>query len=372
MKAQDLAAIQEMNPSQHLYLEVVGKGKEQHLKCTKKNWLGRLWMKLGFSSASMSKVASYIALKEHEQFSLPSIQPDQEPHFDLLISKVRSYTRKHAENSVAYTSFVALNVLLQGSNHLLLEKLKIGIPLSQFQKTSKNVPGSNHYNRKDIYLNLKDSQEYVLSNTSFAFYINLLFKLILKENMATPLLIQTVGKKVLMGKKYEPTYQALSQESVAKMTNTDDLAKIAVASFLLANLEINSVLNPHSYSDIGTINVQDQENKFFVTGFSHAFRFYNPHWGNTFVIDAQWRKKIIDYWQQKGVTFTLSQIEKAGQEIAEIPIESFIEFCDFGESLSQDEYEKGYYDLRQMRGLNKTIKTTLIDRIARFKTLVMQ
>lgn len=56
----DLEAIQSFDTSQHLYLSVEGKGENQCLKAKERNWFGRLLMKLGWSSSSMSKVADYV------------------------------------------------------------------------------------------------------------------------------------------------------------------------------------------------------------------------------------------------------------------------------------------------------------------------
>lgn len=61
IKNTDINAILEYYPANHIYLKIVGKGDDRHLEAVKVNWLGRFWMWVGFSNASIQKIATYFA-----------------------------------------------------------------------------------------------------------------------------------------------------------------------------------------------------------------------------------------------------------------------------------------------------------------------
>ena len=60
LNEKDIIAINSFNTLEHVYLEVVKANGEPHLRSVQKNWFGRLYMKSGFSSASLPKIAKYI------------------------------------------------------------------------------------------------------------------------------------------------------------------------------------------------------------------------------------------------------------------------------------------------------------------------
>ncbi len=365
MKTQDLAAIQTMNPSQHLYLEVVEQGGQQYLKCTKKSWLGRLWMWLGFSSASFSKVANYI-LKEKNAFEQP--QYAHQINFEILVSKAQTYHQRHLKNM---TIKPALEILLKGSLYLLLEKVKVERKRAQFQYTRQFLPASQARSNTSVnmYYNSEDGQIYVLKGGEGVFYQALLMKLVLKDKASTPVFINDPKGNHCVGTKYEPTYLPLSQADLNDGNNLDDLAKIAVASFLFANLEIHDLFNPYLRSKIGTIQTSNGKKQVCLIGTpTSAFSFYNPHWGNTFDMDAKWKEKVLAYWKKQGISFTSAQLEKAAKEIADIPEQSFSDFCQLGEKLAKD--YKTALNAKQMLGSHKNLEIIIMERIKAFKALV--
>ena len=89
----DIKAIQTMNSSKHLYLKVAGSGANKHLEVTHKNLLGRFLMMLGFSSASMPKIAEYI-LEKAEFFKNYPIDVKSN-----LRDKMSHYTQNHSSNA---------------------------------------------------------------------------------------------------------------------------------------------------------------------------------------------------------------------------------------------------------------------------------
>lgn len=102
MKTQDTQAITSMNPAKHIYLSVVNKDGNEFLVKTHKGWLGRLWMKIGFSSASMKNVAKYI-VRNKTAFEISG-------NVDLstLIQKVEHYSDNHKKST---TLVEALSIL---------------------------------------------------------------------------------------------------------------------------------------------------------------------------------------------------------------------------------------------------------------------
>lgn len=106
MKFEDKLAIETMNPSKHLYLEVVGKGDAQHLSVVSRGFWGRLWMKWGFNSSSMEKIAKYIV--DHAgDFSNPELL--QIKNGQLLKEKVQHYTLNHRSSKITTQALEILN-----------------------------------------------------------------------------------------------------------------------------------------------------------------------------------------------------------------------------------------------------------------------
>lgn len=103
----NLQAIQDMDTSEHKYLEVVTEEGEQHLSVVKKGLFGRIWMCLGFSNASMKKVAQYIAQNEEK---LQGASIDQRGSVKALQGKIGRYQDRHSSTGVLAQ---ALNVLGQ-------------------------------------------------------------------------------------------------------------------------------------------------------------------------------------------------------------------------------------------------------------------
>jgi hypothetical protein len=90
MKSIDLKAIQGFDTTQHKYLSVVkGSDGQEHLEVKKVGFLGRIWMKLGFSSCSMEKVAKYFSTIEFSSSDLPNQETNYQ-NFRLLSDKFLS------------------------------------------------------------------------------------------------------------------------------------------------------------------------------------------------------------------------------------------------------------------------------------------
>jgi hypothetical protein len=85
-------------------LEVVGSGNEQHLEAKKKNWLGRIWMWLGFSNASMKKVMSYLEYQVQEyQVQINSLDFPLDRKC-VLRGKIHHYLQRHSYVSDMFKS----------------------------------------------------------------------------------------------------------------------------------------------------------------------------------------------------------------------------------------------------------------------------
>ena len=69
LKTQYIQALTSFNTNRKVYLEVVGKGTNQHLAAVSKNWWGRFWMHLGFGSAHLTRVAKYIQKMEFSELN---------------------------------------------------------------------------------------------------------------------------------------------------------------------------------------------------------------------------------------------------------------------------------------------------------------
>lgn len=82
--SEDYEAINSFDTTKNIYLTVVGQGEEAHLGIAKRNWLGRLWMMLGFSDSSLEKVAKYIDSRAQALITLPN---------DKAVEKVNAFRK---------------------------------------------------------------------------------------------------------------------------------------------------------------------------------------------------------------------------------------------------------------------------------------
>lgn len=95
MRLEDFNAIKEFDPSKNTYLSVKSdKNGQQHLEVKKRTFLGRMWMKLGFSSSSIEKVASYLSKNIDTADIKLAVTEDNKPAFQKLSDKLF----KHLEN----------------------------------------------------------------------------------------------------------------------------------------------------------------------------------------------------------------------------------------------------------------------------------
>lgn len=99
-----LIAIKNYNPKDGVYLRVMGEGNNQYLKAEKINWLGRILMWFGCSTASMRKVACYLyknihAITQTRTFNLN----DQENALGKLIGRIQKYDQSHPSRIQYYT-----------------------------------------------------------------------------------------------------------------------------------------------------------------------------------------------------------------------------------------------------------------------------
>jgi hypothetical protein len=119
MKQADITALRQMNPSKHLYLKVVGKGEQQHLAVCKRNFCGRIWMWLGFSSSSMKRIGKYI-VQNGASFKGASAG-------DMLLfkEKLEHYHSRHRASKITSK---ALQILLQASVPAELPKVEAKPP----------------------------------------------------------------------------------------------------------------------------------------------------------------------------------------------------------------------------------------------------
>jgi len=93
-----LSAIDTFDTSKNSYLKVVGKGADQHLMSVKQNWFERLWMWLGFSSASMKNLTTFLLDHMEQLYKNSSCQKIR---MSLVIDKVKSYDKKHPNRLTA-------------------------------------------------------------------------------------------------------------------------------------------------------------------------------------------------------------------------------------------------------------------------------
>ena len=84
------------NRNEKYYLRVKGKGKNKYLVATRtpKGRFGRLWMKMGFSNASMEKVINLLN-KKKVLTGIDKINPQAK---DFFLSKLRLYKDNHKKN----------------------------------------------------------------------------------------------------------------------------------------------------------------------------------------------------------------------------------------------------------------------------------
>jgi hypothetical protein len=86
----DTLAVRSFNTKKHLYLTVIDEGSSIHLEVRSRSWLGRLWMWLGWSNSSMSKVIEYVHRNQEQFRSLDSNLKSK------LLIKVSKYQRAHS------------------------------------------------------------------------------------------------------------------------------------------------------------------------------------------------------------------------------------------------------------------------------------
>lgn len=91
MKVQDFKAIQDYNPTENKYLTVVKDKSGEHLEVKERSFLGKIWMKLGFSSSSLEKVANYV----NKNISAESINNIDVNSFKKLDNTFCKYIHNH-------------------------------------------------------------------------------------------------------------------------------------------------------------------------------------------------------------------------------------------------------------------------------------
>lgn len=141
MKIEDISAIQNMNPKEHFYLQVVGQGADQHLCVIHRNWFGRLWMKLGFSSSSMEKVSQYI-LNHEEDFD--ELDPSSFCNFTLLREKLEHYSLNHLNSKSVAQS---LNIITIKELDEFNVKIEIESPPRQTPTIKRKLDIKNFINQ---------------------------------------------------------------------------------------------------------------------------------------------------------------------------------------------------------------------------------
>jgi hypothetical protein len=110
MDSRDLEALKDFDPSQNIYLTVVKDKEGEHLEAQSRNILGRLWMKLGCSSSSMTKVAKYIADMPVSKENIEFLSNNQNEggiyggKFDLLKGKMGHYLRNHSTGGSPFSA----------------------------------------------------------------------------------------------------------------------------------------------------------------------------------------------------------------------------------------------------------------------------
>ena len=99
MRIEDSEALKAYKEGKNVYLKVVGKGENQHLKAEKKGFLGRLWIRLRGenSSYSLYKISLYVS-KNIGDTSF-KINPDDILSLENLRKKVNLYAEKHPDKS---------------------------------------------------------------------------------------------------------------------------------------------------------------------------------------------------------------------------------------------------------------------------------
>lgn len=94
----DVVAIKNFDSTNHCYLQVVGRGAEEHLETIKLGFLGRVWMWLTACfgccthKASMKKVADYVARNIDKLCASNQLT---EADFEKLLGKMRKYEKRH-------------------------------------------------------------------------------------------------------------------------------------------------------------------------------------------------------------------------------------------------------------------------------------
>ncbi|MCE5293487.1 MAG: hypothetical protein LLF94_02585 [Chlamydiales bacterium] len=94
----DLTAIANFDNNAKKYLTVVkDKSGKEHLDVVERNFFGRIWMKLGFSSSSMKKVANYINTMVKSNSDVQAIRnnPETMKGIDKLAGLMSEYNENH-------------------------------------------------------------------------------------------------------------------------------------------------------------------------------------------------------------------------------------------------------------------------------------
>ncbi len=90
-----LVALEQYSPKNRAYLKIVGKGSSQHLACEKMSWIGRIFMWLGWSSASMKKIAQFAAAHFESLYKHPSAS---KAHLTGLSKRIEHYNSNHRKS----------------------------------------------------------------------------------------------------------------------------------------------------------------------------------------------------------------------------------------------------------------------------------
>lgn len=125
-------ALADFTTKEHTYLELSGKGPDQHLIAVQRSWLGRffLWIRVKFgccSSARLDKIAKYITDQMHaKKLQMPIPEATQKK----LLAKISSYNKHHSD-------------CLKNEYNLISLGFVPGPPPSATPQITKTVPPAN-------------------------------------------------------------------------------------------------------------------------------------------------------------------------------------------------------------------------------------